>query len=170
MTVRLCSFRRCFHIITAVFFFSSSPTGVQYAVRFFGTFSMILKIRCGNRRTGKATFRRLVNPPFLVNPPVILGRIANVGGLCWRGRGMKEKELRSTRIANYPWKQAAVNDGTRSRWHWKLLRSSIAHPCDPPGSRFRLRKGFWVEQDLCEIKNQFFLSKRLLNLPELILP
>lgn len=87
-----------------------------------------------------------INPLLLVNPPVIRwtrgrkrGRPRKGGnreGERERERGMKE-ELRSTRIANYLSKQAAVDTGGRSRWHRKLLRSSIARSRDPPGSRFR---------------------------------
>lgn len=125
LSTSLCHPRRCIEIIAVVSFEQSACS--PHAIRFFGTFR---RFQDSARRTGKATLGRLVNPPLLVNPLVIPSRDANAGGIASGrggkgGRTMKEKEELSTRIANYPWKQTAVDVGGRSRWHRKLLRSSI---------------------------------------------
>lgn len=76
-----------FEIIAAVPFrtFRLCPL----AACFFGTFQRFQGPARGHRRTGKATLGRLVNPPLLVNPPVIPGQ----GRARARGPA-KEKEKR----------------------------------------------------------------------------
>lgn len=92
------------------------------AVCFFGTFQRFQgPARASANRKGHSW------PACKSAAPCKSACNSGQGRECERPAKEKEKEeLRPTWIANYPWKQAAVDAGGRSRWHRKLLRSSIA--------------------------------------------
>ena len=72
-----------FEIIATVSFEHSGCASSRSA---FSVLSNDFRARRGHRRTGKATLGRLVNPPLLVNPPVIPGRDASARGPLRRKR------------------------------------------------------------------------------------
>lgn len=83
------------------------------AARFFGTFQRFQGPARGHRRTGKATLGRLVNPPLLVNPPVIPGQGQ-------RGPAKEKEKRRVTADMN---RELSLETGRGGRWRSQSLTS-----------------------------------------------
>lgn len=97
------------------------------AARFFGTFQRFQGPARGHRRTGKATLGRLVNPPLLVNPPVIPGQ----------GR---EGLLREREEKSYGRHESRIIVGNGPRWTLEVAVVDIGNYFDlrlpgPAGDR-----------------------------------